>query len=117
MTWYWGKWSKYLQEKVAKEEARDPSSVTETNKFYGTTTTTQKEYWSEDQLTQNILKFLKLDNVLRTGNLLDVLVTQRKAYTVDRLKAYIVDLRQKVSKAYPECKWDCSPEGLYIWRK
>lgn len=44
MTWYWGKWSKYLQEKVAIEEDRDPPSVTVVNKFYCTTTTTTKKY-------------------------------------------------------------------------
>ena len=116
MTWYWGKWSKYLQEKVAVEEARDPSSVTVTNKFYCTTTTTTREYWGEDQLIKSVIGFLGLGCSIRTGNLLDVMVCQRMAYGPTELKAFIQKLRQEVNKAYPECRWDTSPISLYLWK-
>lgn len=113
MTWYWGQWSKYLQEKVAIEEARDPSSVTVVNKFYCTSTTTTKEYWSEDQLIKNIANFFKLGCSTRTANVLDLMVCQRMDYNTAQLKAFVQKLRSEL----PECKFETTPEGLYIWRK
>lgn len=113
MTWYWGQWSKYLQEKVAIEEARDPSSVTEVNKFYCTSITTTKEYWSEDQLIKNIANFFKLGCSTRTANVLDLMVCQRMGYNTTQLKAFI----QKLRSGLPGCKFETTPEGLYIWRK
>lgn len=113
MTWYWGQWSKYLQEKVAVEEARDPSAVTVENKFYCTTTTTKKEHWSEDQLIKNIANFFKLECSTRTANVLDLMVCQRMSYSPAQLKAFI----QKLRSSLPGYKFETTTEGLYIWRK
>ena len=113
MTWYWGKWSKYLQEKVAIEEARDPSSVTVVNKFYCTTTTTIKKYWGEEELIKNISNFFKLGCSTRTANVLDLMVCQRVGYDTAQLKAFVQKLRSSLSG----CRFESTPGGLYIWRK
>lgn len=113
MTWYWGKWSKYLQEKVAIEEARDPSSTTVVNKFYCTTTTTTKEYWSEGELIKNIFNFFKLGCGTRTANVLDLMVCQRMGYDTAKLKAFV----QKLRSGLPGRRFESTPEGLYIWSK
>lgn len=113
MTWYWGKWSKYLQEKVAIEEARDPSSVTVVNRFYCTTTTTTKEHWSEEELIKNISNFFKLGCCTRTANVLDLMVCQRMGYDTAQLKAFI----QKLRSSLPGLRFESTPEGLYIWSK
>lgn len=113
MTWYWGKWSKYLQEKVAIEETRDPSSVTVVNKFYCTTTTTTKEYWSEEELIKNISNFFKLGCSTRTANVLDLMVYQRMGYDTAKLKAFV----QKLRSSLPGRRLESTPEGLYLWSK
>ena len=113
MTWYWATWSKYLQERVAIEEARDPSSVTVVNKFYCTSTTTTKEYWNDDQLIKNIANFFKLGCSTRTSNVLDLMVCQRMSYNTAQLKAFV----QKLRSGLPGCRFETTPEGLYIWRK
>lgn len=113
MTWYWSSWSRYLQEKVAIEEARDPSSVTVVNKFYCTTTTTIKQYWSEEELIKNISNFFKLGCCNRTANVLDLMVHQRMGYDTAKLKAFI----QKLRSGLPKCRFESTPEGLFIWSK
>lgn len=113
MTWYWGRWSQILQKGVEAEEARDPSSITIVNKLYCSTTTITKEFWSEDQFIKNLDNYLKLKCAVSTANLLDVMIGQRMSYDVTKLKAFI----QKLRSRFPHCKFETSPEGIYLKRK
>jgi pimeloyl-CoA synthetase len=116
MTWYWEAWSKYLKDQVAKEEQRDPSRVETYNKFYNSTTVTQKTFWTEDELIKHVVRYMQTKSVTRTANLLDVMVGQRMDYDPSQLKAFVLKMKEQVKKECPKARWDTTEQGFFLWR-